>query len=42
MNHAKGRATALEQTKQLAADQLRAIHDRGGYIPDDIKQEILL
>lgn len=42
MNHGKGEATAREQTRQLAGAELRAIEARGGWVPDELRQEVLL
>lgn len=42
INHGKGESEARENTRQLAADELRAIEARGGYVVDELKQGILL
>lgn len=42
MNHGKGLELATEQTRELAADQVRAIEARGGWIADEVRQAVLL
>lgn len=38
MNHGKGEAAAIENTRELAGDLLRAIEARGGIVSEEIRQ----
>ncbi len=42
MNHGAGYDGALANTREIARDQLDQIHAQGGFIPDDVRQQVLL
>lgn len=40
-NHGAGLDQAIDNTRELAADQVKAIEAKGGYIADEVRQTVL-
>lgn len=42
MNHGKGEAAAIENTRSMARELVQGIEARGGWIAEEVRQAVLL